>query len=111
MISDVASSSRHLWRWLRFRVLRLWYVGFYILMVETTYIRKARHRFSVELPAIRGGSKVGLGAPPPYCWCINGNMGRVREKKRWKKEEKNGEMVEEEEISPPSILFCIRHCS
>ena len=25
---------------------------------------------------------------PPY-WCINGNMGRVREKKRWKKEEKN----------------------
>ena len=23
---------------------------------------------------------------------------------------KNGEMVEEEEISPPSILLCIRHC-
>jgi len=25
---------------------------------------------------------------PPYSWCINENMGRVREKKRWRKEEK-----------------------
>ena len=28
------------------------------------------------------------GSSPPYSWCINGNMGRVREKKRWRKEEK-----------------------
>ena len=39
---------------------------------------------------VRGGSKGGAGggSSPPYCWCINGNMGRVREKERWKKEEK-----------------------
>ena len=34
---------------------------------------------------IQGGAG---GLRPPYCWCIIGNMGRVREKKRWKKEEK-----------------------
>jgi hypothetical protein len=28
------------------------------------------------------------GADPKGGWCINGNMGRVREKKRWRKEEK-----------------------
>jgi hypothetical protein len=32
-------------------------------------------------------------------------MGRVREKKRWRKEEKWRERP-----APPSILFCIRHC-
>jgi hypothetical protein len=39
-------------------------------------------------------------------------MRRVREKKRRRKEEKwrEREREEEEEISPPSILFCIRHC-
>jgi len=31
----------------------------------------------------QGGSKRGLG---PYCRCINENMGRVKEKKRLKKE-------------------------
>jgi hypothetical protein len=36
-------------------------------------------------------------------------MGRVREKKRWGKEEKWREREKEEETSPPSILFCIRH--
>jgi hypothetical protein len=35
-------------------------------------------------------------------------MGRVKEKKRWRKEEKWRE-EEKEEISPPSIVFCIRH--
>jgi hypothetical protein len=30
----------------------------------------------------------------------NGNMGRVREKKRWRKEEKWREREEEEETSP-----------
>jgi len=30
----------------------------------------------------RGGSTGRLGGScPPYSWCINGNMGRVREKK------------------------------
>jgi len=28
----------------------------------------------------------GWGARAPYSWCINRNMGRVREKKRWRKE-------------------------
>jgi hypothetical protein len=28
------------------------------------------------------------GSSTPYSWCINRNMGRVREKKRWRKEEK-----------------------
>jgi len=37
----------------------------------------------------RGGSAGGLGGlQPPLSWWINGNMGRVREKKRWRKEEK-----------------------
>jgi hypothetical protein len=36
-------------------------------------------------------------------------MGRVREKKRWRKEEKWREREEEEETSPPSIMFCICH--
>ena len=36
----------------------------------------------VDLPGGWGGSS------PPYSWCINGNMGRVKEKKRWRKEEK-----------------------
>jgi hypothetical protein len=35
-------------------------------------------------------------------------MKRVREKKRWRKEEKWRE-EEEEEISLPSIVFCVRH--
>jgi hypothetical protein len=37
-------------------------------------------------------------------------MGRVREKKRWRKEKKMERKKEKEEISPPSIVFCIRHC-
>jgi hypothetical protein len=41
------------------------------------------------------------GLQPPYSWCINGNMGWVREKKRWRKEEKWREREEEEETSPP----------
>jgi len=28
------------------------------------------------------------GLQPPYNWCINENMMRVREKKRWRKKEK-----------------------
>jgi hypothetical protein len=36
-------------------------------------------------------------------------MGEGEGKKRWRKEEKWRE--KEEEISPPSIMFCIRHCS
>jgi hypothetical protein len=32
---------------------------------------------------------MGAPAPPsPYSWYNNGDMGRVREKKRWRKEEK-----------------------
>ena len=46
----------------------------------------------------------GGGAPAPLLLVHEG-----REKKRWKKEEKNEEIVEEEEISPHSILLCIRH--
>jgi hypothetical protein len=37
----------------------------------------------------RGGSTGGLGGSSPhYSWCINRNMERVREKKRWRKEKK-----------------------
>jgi len=45
------------------------------------------NKFSVT---IRGESTGGAGGlqHPPYSWCINGNMRRVREKKRWRKEEK-----------------------
>jgi len=32
----------------------------------------------------RGGTTGGMGgSSPPYSWCINGNMERVWEKKRW----------------------------
>jgi hypothetical protein len=47
--------------------------------------KPASHYYLREWPADPQG---GWGLLPPYCWCINGNMGRVREKKRWKKEEK-----------------------
>jgi len=69
---------------------------------------KSLIRFFRVHSAGRGGSKGGL--QPPYCWCINGNMGRVREKKRWKKEEKMERWWKKKRSAPPSILFCIRHC-
>jgi len=64
------------------------------------------------MPHRQGQIQRGLGGlQPPYCWCINGNMGRVREKKRWKKEEKIERWWKKKRSAPPSILFCIRHCS
>jgi len=47
------------------------------------------------------------GSSPPYSWCINGNMGRVREKKRWRKEEKWRER-KKKRPALSSIMFCIR---
>jgi len=49
----------------------------------------------------------GWGLVPPYSWCINGNMGRVGEKKSWRNEKM--ERDEEKETNSSSILFCIRH--
>jgi len=50
---------------------------------------------------LRGGSIGGLGGlQPPYNWCINGNMGRVREKKRWRKEEKGRERERKKRLAP-----------
>jgi hypothetical protein len=57
---------------------------------------------SLYVLAFRGGSTGGWGAPAPYSWCIDGNMDRVREKKRWMKEEKWREREKEEETSPLS---------
>jgi hypothetical protein len=36
-------------------------------------------------------------------------MGRVREKKRWRKEEKWREKTKKKRSAPPSIVFCILH--
>jgi hypothetical protein len=38
-------------------------------------------------------------------------MGRVREKKRWRKEEKWREKRKKKRSAPPLIVFCIRHCT
>jgi hypothetical protein len=46
--------------------------------------------------------------PAPYSGCINENVERVREKKRWIKEVKWRERGRRRDQSP-SILFCIRH--
>jgi hypothetical protein len=55
----------------------------------------------IKITPNMGGSTGGLGGLQPcYSWCINGNTGRVREKKRWRKEEKWREREEEEETSP-----------
>jgi hypothetical protein len=42
--------------------------------------------WSIDTGADLQGGLEGL--QPPYSWCNNGGMGRVREKKRWRKEEK-----------------------
>jgi hypothetical protein len=42
--------------------------------------------------------------PPPLQLVYQWKMGRVREKKRWRKEEKWREREEEEETSPPKLL-------
>ena len=61
---------------------------------------------SVQAGADLGGAG---GAPAPfYSWYTNGNMGRVMEKKRWRKEEKWRERKKKRPASS-SIMFCIRH--
>jgi len=52
--------------------------------------------------------KGARGLQPPYSWRINRNMERVKEKKRWRKEEKRKERGRRRD-QPPSIMFCIRH--
>jgi len=39
-------------------------------------------------PLLLASSNLSILFVAPYSWCINGNMGRVREKKRWRKEKK-----------------------
>jgi hypothetical protein len=38
-------------------------------------------------PYLRPGADPKGGLQPPYSWCSNGDTGRVREKKRWRKED------------------------
>ena len=61
-----------------------------------------------SLPA-RGGSKGRLGGPAPLLLVHQWKYGEGEGEEEVEERRKNGEIVEEEEMSPPSIVFCIRH--
>jgi hypothetical protein len=60
---------------------------------------------------VRGESTGRAGGSSPLQLVHSGNMGRVREKKRWKKEEKWREREEEEVTSPPELSRKFGHWS
>ena len=108
MISDVASSSRHLWRWLRFRVLRLWYFGFIFWRWRRLILGRRVIVFPLSSLPSGADPKGGWGLHPlllVHQWKYGEGEGEEDVEER----RKNREIVEQE-ISPPSILFCIRHC-